>query len=550
MTAFVIPNAIQVTTRETKYAFASFLSRDTAFDVIYNIWRLACPDPLGSGVGSSASVGFAPSVALTAGSAGLAPTAGSGGGPGAGGGTGGAEVAGLGLATGAGKKQQHRATTCRCEAHLEETVMDCVLPGSPERIYNLMFASGFIKNFMAGEQKLTEIQISDWRPEKTGSHLLTRNMSYIKPLTGTFGPRQAKCELTEETLYVDFDDYVCTLTTTRTPEVPSGGVFAVKTRTCIMWAGGMSSRVLVTTAVEWTGRSFVKSIIERSALDGQRTYHADLEASMRAYVLAHRTEFFPDGEDEETAATVENATSPTAEDTSFQSPSAGGGARTPADDKRARLKETEQRGLQWALDTATGTARVAHNSFWGAIDLLGDLFESVVSTGAGAGSSTPGVGAVLGMLSSVWAWVVIVLVVSNVWMVVSLRGANKRETKAWRWARLEKAIVETRAPAEFPPGMANPVGNEVPPLGPGGGAAPVAGGGAVPTEAVRVLLEELVAAKQRAAPEHWSAILGEEKTCVKDEVVRLRHTLDAIEGQVRRLRDTLPLPGTMMDCVD
>ena len=44
MTAFVIPNAIQLTTRTIKYTFTSFLSRDTTFDVIYNVWRLARPE--------------------------------------------------------------------------------------------------------------------------------------------------------------------------------------------------------------------------------------------------------------------------------------------------------------------------------------------------------------------------------------------------------------------------------------------------------------------------------------------------------------------------
>ena len=44
MTAFVIPNAIQLSTRTAKYTFTSFLSRDTTFDVIYNVWRLARPE--------------------------------------------------------------------------------------------------------------------------------------------------------------------------------------------------------------------------------------------------------------------------------------------------------------------------------------------------------------------------------------------------------------------------------------------------------------------------------------------------------------------------
>jgi hypothetical protein len=48
------------------------------------------------------------------------------------------------------------------------------------------------------------------------------------------------------------------LTTTKTPDVPSGGVFSVKTKTCLTWAGGSSTKVLVTTQVDWTGKSWVK----------------------------------------------------------------------------------------------------------------------------------------------------------------------------------------------------------------------------------------------------------------------------------------------------
>ena len=39
--AFVIPSVIQITTNIAKYTFSSFLMRgSTAYDVIYNIWRL------------------------------------------------------------------------------------------------------------------------------------------------------------------------------------------------------------------------------------------------------------------------------------------------------------------------------------------------------------------------------------------------------------------------------------------------------------------------------------------------------------------------------
>ena len=87
-------------------------------------------------------------------------------------------------------------------------------------------------------------------------------MSYIKPLNGSVGPKQTKCEIRDETEHCDFDDYICTLTTTKNPDVPSGSVFSVKTRTCIMWASQMSTKVVVSTQVEWTGRSFIKGVCQ------------------------------------------------------------------------------------------------------------------------------------------------------------------------------------------------------------------------------------------------------------------------------------------------
>lgn len=166
--------------------------------------------------------------------------------------------------------------TCPTLKNLKEVCMDSIFPSAPEKIYNLMFTSGFMKDFWSENQKLlgsasssigrrhsltlllAELQISDWAPEKSGSNLLARSMSYIKPLNGAIGPKQTKCLITDESAHVDFDDYVCVITTTRTPDVPSGGVFSVKTRTSMTWAKGNSCRVIVTTGVEWTGRSFVK----------------------------------------------------------------------------------------------------------------------------------------------------------------------------------------------------------------------------------------------------------------------------------------------------
>jgi hypothetical protein len=156
MTAFVIPNAIQITTRQSKYTFASFLSRDTTYDVIYNIWRLARPEDdrsrssidggsiRGSMDASRSGLdlnGYGPGVRMS-----RSETGGVVGVIGAGGGV-----------AGGMRDATKKTTTCKCRKegkHYNETALETVLPGTPDRIHNLMFASGFIKDFMRLDQKL------------------------------------------------------------------------------------------------------------------------------------------------------------------------------------------------------------------------------------------------------------------------------------------------------------------------------------------------------------------------------------------------------------
>ncbi|QRV89593.1 membrane protein [Ceratobasidium sp. AG-Ba] len=268
MTAYVIPNAILVQTYSGEYTFASFLTRDTVFDVMQSLWH---PPPKPPGQLENATEG------------GTAEN----------GQAGGDEVAGEENNT-----PGHAPTQCACgknNEHYPTPVIDTVIPGTPEKIYDLMFKSEFISNFLSVDQKLMDIQTSEWTPKEPESTLLTRDISFIKPLTGSFGPKQAKCEIKEEQMHIDFDDYASMLTTTRTPEVPSGGLFSVKTRACLMWARAASTRLVVTTTVEWTGRSFIRGVVDRSAIDGQKTYHQDLEKAMRKHIAAHRSEFVPKG---------------------------------------------------------------------------------------------------------------------------------------------------------------------------------------------------------------------------------------------------------------
>ncbi|PPQ66054.1 hypothetical protein CVT24_000236 [Panaeolus cyanescens] len=523
MTAFVIPNAIQITTRQAKYTFASFLSRDTTYDVIYNIWRLARPDE-----NTISKRGIA------AGNGGV----GGGGGPGDGGGTPGGGDGGEGPANNSSvpagaKSVAHGPTRCACDKdklHYSETALDTVIPGTPEKIYNLMFASGFMKEFMAGPQKLMDIQMSDWQPMPP-DNMLARNMSYIKPLNGSLGPKQTKCEIKDQTTFCDFDKYVSMLTTTRTPEVPSGGVFSVKTRTCIMWENAVSSRVIVTTQVEWTGRSFIKGIIERSAIDGQKTYHSELERAMRHYISQHQSEFLPEGVAVEPEAEVTAAGEAAGGDATSANAPGDGEKKLGSSDEEFKRRERERntRALQWAWDTFDGAYQVALRSTKGAVELVRDAWDQSSST------------------TILW-FVIVILVLSNLWTLFWARGGGRaREVEMNR--RIEAKRAEERE--KWVQSIVTALWEELA-TGKREGPIPVAGGGSVgsvgggaqdvlhharqidpidllqpepafdPNEPVSTTADAVVQLK------HW-----------REEVIQLQRTLDSLERKVKVIREGL-----------
>lgn len=207
------------------------------------------------------------------------------------------------------------------------------------------------------------------------------------------------------------------------------------------------------------------AIIDKSAIDGQKQYHTDLEKAMRNYIAAHRTEFVPEDVGEDAAAAIDDALA--AADTTISPEN--------TQSKADRARETELRGLQWLLDTFTGASNVAKDSFWGAVDLIGDLVSDMPGT------------ALLGV-------VIAVLLITNIWTMLSLRSAR---------ARVELA---------------------------GGPRMHV--GGADASEAMRVLLEEVVRGRR-----------AQEQVVVESdplaEAAALKRSLEAIEARVQRLKKSL-----------
>ncbi|KAK7704836.1 hypothetical protein SLS64_008184 [Diaporthe eres] len=180
----------------------------------------------------------------------------------------------------------HAPTDCGdADAHYKKIVGDDVIPAPLGKVYDLMFgptAVTWMAKWLTVDQKCTDLQSED----KKGLTLdnRTRNYTYIKPLSGSIGPKQTKCIVSENLENLDLEKSVNILVSTQNPDVPSGNVFSVKTKYCLSWAENNATRVQINCIVEWTGKSWLKGPIENGANEGQTQYCKDLFAGLKAAV--------------------------------------------------------------------------------------------------------------------------------------------------------------------------------------------------------------------------------------------------------------------------
>ncbi|KAF9961391.1 hypothetical protein BGZ72_003873 [Mortierella alpina] len=184
-------------------------------------------------------------------------------------------------------------TTCKCSTdgrHYTNTFMTETYPGSVQSMWELLFDSDFSKGFLTNEaMKGADVQEEAWQKAADGTS--TKITKYTKWLGMPIGPKTTKAILTDVCETKDFDDYVTTVTTTATPDVPSGGSFTTKCRTCITWAGPSRVLVVVTGAVEFTKNSWIKGQIEKGAAEGMATHYKELNTSIRKHIVAHPDRF-------------------------------------------------------------------------------------------------------------------------------------------------------------------------------------------------------------------------------------------------------------------
>ncbi|OOQ91213.1 GRAM domain protein [Penicillium brasilianum] len=173
------------------------------------------------------------------------------------------------------------------DGQYEKVIKDEIIPAPLGKVYSLVFgpASGdFMTKFLVENQKSGELQFEGTAKGLTNESRV-RKYSYIKPLSGSIGPRQTKCISTENLDFLDLDKAVLVTLSTQTPDVPSGNVFATKTKYLFTWAPGNQTRFLMTCNIEWTGKSWLKGPIEKGAIDGQTTFGTELVKALKAGVV-------------------------------------------------------------------------------------------------------------------------------------------------------------------------------------------------------------------------------------------------------------------------
>lgn len=310
-TAVIFPNAIVIQTLHARNTFASFVARDSTYELLIGIWKINHPnlrsslngvtlDDAGTGDktevadqdGSSndsasgsddevydeddedaASFKFmdaiAPSVTGSdAGDVALSRK------------TSAAPMNGATQANGFSTKATESADTmaasnansdfpgptthCPTDCgdsteHYEKLLIDTTIPAPLGKVYSMLYGSAsgsFLRKWLVDDQKSRDL---NWPDNYLNNENKKMVLDYIKPLNAPVGPKQTKCITTNTLITFDLEKAVTVDCSTQTPDVPAGNVFTTKTRYCLMWGPGNSTRMIANCSVVWTGKSWLRS---------------------------------------------------------------------------------------------------------------------------------------------------------------------------------------------------------------------------------------------------------------------------------------------------
>lgn len=170
------------------------------------------------------------------------------------------------------KMQKHSPTAFPDSKNEEKVLATETVHAALPVVANLLFGADttWVKHLLIDIEKNRDVNNVPSFPSFTTD--ATRYYEYTKPLNAPVGPKQTKCKCTDKIIRWDYNSYVEVISTTATPDVPSGGSFTTLTRTVLAWGPNNSTKLRLGTWLEWTGKSWLKGPIEKGAIDGQNAY--------------------------------------------------------------------------------------------------------------------------------------------------------------------------------------------------------------------------------------------------------------------------------------
>ncbi|KAK6202811.1 uncharacterized protein RJT21DRAFT_138608 [Scheffersomyces amazonensis] len=145
-------------------------------------------------------------------------------------------------------------------------------------IFDITFGetnTSFHRNFIETHDGSELSEYSIFQPSEDDPTKSERSYTYRRALGYSIGPKSTKCEVTEVIEHLNFADYINIVTTTSTPDVPSGNSFTVKTRYLFTWAEDNKTKLNMSFFIKWTGTSWIKGVIEKQSLAGQKAVIKD-----------------------------------------------------------------------------------------------------------------------------------------------------------------------------------------------------------------------------------------------------------------------------------
>ncbi|KAK6458298.1 uncharacterized protein RJT20DRAFT_115905 [Scheffersomyces xylosifermentans] len=150
-------------------------------------------------------------------------------------------------------------------------------------VFAILFGSNtsFHRKFLETHDGSEVSEYDNFHPMEDDPTKLERTYTYRRALGYSIGPKSTKCEVSEKIEHLNFADYITVETSTTTPDVPSGNSFSVRTRYVFTWGLENKTNLKVSFYIKWTGKSWIKGVIEKQSLAGQATFFKELLVELR-----------------------------------------------------------------------------------------------------------------------------------------------------------------------------------------------------------------------------------------------------------------------------